>query len=231
MKAYKIIASGSYRIAKNDIVSFSDLEVIIPFNDIDVVEQALIKRFAPMMIMKNSKRFPDRLKTIREVFIDEIEEIDHKFSFYSKDIKKMEYEELMDLAAAYHLYTIPLYKKTSIRVAREKAYLVYSDKVLGKEIDPKAATYDYMSLPPLKAEAPFKADRERKLTNAEVLRGELKESNSRGETKEVVAETMPSSQGSSLSLSDLKAIADSKKIQYNPNIGYDKLYERVFKVA
>ena len=227
-KAYKATVSGSYRYGNKEMASFQNLEVILPYNDIDVVTQALIKRFVPMAILKDNKKYPDRLTSIREVFIDEMEEIDHNFSYIGKDIKKMDYAELMDLAAAFHIISIPLYQKASIRSAREKAYVAYSNMNFGTNYSHKDEDFDFMGLPPLKAEAGCKADRVRKRTNAEVLSGEVNPDGGRGRTEIVAPKETPSSVGNVLSLEELKQIADGKNISYNPQIGYDKLYARIF---
>ncbi len=212
MKALNIKISGSYRKAKREIVDFDGLSGTIPFCDTDVALMHIRSRYAPMWIM-NDKRFKDRLSSIREVHLDEMTETDSNFSYIGKDIKEMSHEELQDLATVFDLRRVPLYKKSSLRETRVWAYVSYAEHVNGEHIDNKAEDFNFADLPPLIVLEGGRREESGKISNEDVIQAEQESTSTPKQT---------------MSLSDLKQIADQRGIKYSPNIGYDKLYERLY---
>lgn len=207
MEAKKITVSGNYRKAQRGIVDFSNLSGIVPGADEDVLMMHVMSRYVPMWVDKDPK-YKDRLTSVREVFIDTIEEVkEHKFSFIGKNIQDMTMEELQDVATAFDLRSIPLYKKASLNATREAACIEYLAKVSGNIIDTKDPRYDYAALPLIKTEDKVRRDKTGKVTSEEYFSMQAN-----GE----------------MDLESLKKLADSKGIVYSPNIGYDKLYSRIF---
>lgn len=216
MKALKVTISGDYRKSKRDIVDFEEVTGVIPACDHDVAYLHIRSRYVPMWIGR-SEKYKDRLQSVRAVHLDELKETAAEFSFVGKDIKEMSHEELQDLATAYDLRRVPLYKKSGLRETRTIAYVEYHNAVakVGAPLDMRSSDFDYNSLPSLKATEGSRRDLTRKKTNDEVITAEMA-----GDNSEQV-----------ISLDELKKIAEQKGIQHHPNIGYDKLYAKIFQQA
>ena len=212
MKALKVKLSGSYRKAKREIVDFEGIEGIVPFCDPDVAYMHIRKRYVPMWIA-GKKEFTDRLSSVREVHVDEMEEIEHSFSYVGKDIKEMTFEELQDLATAFDLREIPLWKKTSLVHTRTIAYAAYSKKVLNAEVDYQGEGFSLANVPSVVVKEGNRREKTGKVTNEDIINAEM---------------SSPSVPKHTMDLDDLKKIADQRGIEYHPNIGFDKLYERLY---
>ena len=228
VKALKITISGSYRTATKDIVDFEDVSGVIPFVDEDLAAMHVRGRYAVLWVkaeMKgDEKMYPKRVEDMRQVFIDNIEEIQiDQFSYIGKNIKELSYKELQDLATAKDLRRIQLPKELSgmsLREMRETAYLQYSEHVLKIEIehnseDPEGnSMIDYAKLPPLHVDGEgARRDEMVKLNNDDII-----------EQEQVSTKT----EDSALSLEDLKEIATSKNLKFHPNIGFDALHAKVY---
>ena len=214
-KVYKVTISGSYRTDEiGKYADYQDVQGIIPFCDADIAKMHVIRRYSTMWIKKNPQKYPRRLNSMRQCFVDGLDEAEGELSFIGKDIKKMSWEELQDLACAKDIREIPFFQKGSLRTAQEKAYQLYSAQVLKSPIDTNKDDYNFGKLPPLFVGSISRRDDTVKLTNDEVLDME--------QDKKV-------SPKQALSLVELKQIADAQDIKYHPSVSYDKLYERVFK--
>lgn len=211
-KAWKVKISGSYRTAKREIVDYQGVDGIIPFCAEDVAFMNIRARYASMWIGKDPK-YTERLYSIREVYLDEIEEIEAEFSYVGKGIKSLTFEEMQDLATAKELRRIPLFKATSLREAQIIAYTEYSTKVLLEPLDSKTPDFNYAKLPDIKIDGDVRVDKTVKLTNEDIIRQEQSNSTMSKPT---------------LTLAELKQIAKNKEIKYHPNIGYDTLYGKIF---
>ena len=222
MKALKVTISGSYKTAQGDIIDFEDVQGVIPLVDEDHAFMHIKSRYAAVWVKstmngKGEKEYPDRIEKIREVFIDETSEVDSDFSYVGKDIKKMTYEELQDLATAKDLRYIPLPKFSSgfsLRDARVRGYISYSEKVMNKTIDQNDQDFNYADLPALFVDGEARKEISKKITNDEIIDQEA--SNTTGKAKD------------NLTLEDLKSIADKKGINYHWNVGFDKLYSMLY---
>lgn len=212
MKAYKVTVSGCYHAAQDKIIDFSGLTGVIPFQDEEIATMHIRKRYARMWIM-NDPKFRERIKRIRECYVDDLEVVDAEFSFVGKDIRAMSQEELQDLATAKDLRLIPLYKMGSEREARIKAYAAYSEEVLKEPVPYKEVGFNLMKQPPIIVnDSAWRKDTTKKLTNDEVLSREA--DNMAGKT--------------SMSRSELEQIAKSQNVTFHPSISDAKLYERLY---
>ena len=247
--------SGSYKTSDKHIESFDDVTGIMPALDEDKAIQMIIRRYARVWISQAKKKNAEgqeldefkyrHIQRIREVFVDNVEDADDlegkTLSYVGKNIMEMNFEELQDLAAAKDLSCIPLYKVGSLAHARRVAFSEYAIKVLGlEEYAPgdkkmKFNLYDFRvsGFNPARFAA-IKADGEirRDMTHVADIEESLDVENLRMQKK--LSEDAPKAPGQPagrLTLDQLKAIADSKSIQYNANIGFDKLYERIYGKA
>lgn len=213
MKALKITISGSYRSVEK-YVDFSNIEGVIPFNREDIAEMHIRGRYARMWIMDN-ERFKDRLQSVREVYIDKMDEAEHDFSFVGKDIREMTQAELQDLATAKDLREIPLYKISGERHARTVAYAAYSNQILKQEVKYRAEGFNLMKQPPIiVADQAWRMDSTKKLTNDEIMDAE----------KDMDAPTV----GTKMSRAELEQIATNQGISFKGNWSDDKLYKAIY---
>lgn len=224
MKALKVTVSGAYKTANGDIIDFEDISGVIPFVGTEHAKMHVRSRYASEWV-RNAKKadgepmFTSRIDIMRQVFIDDIEEVEYDFSYVGKDIKKMSYEELQDLATAKDLRTIPLPKYVSgvdIREMRTKAYVEYSTEVKGDVISERDPDFDFAKLNPLFVDGEARIETAKKLTNDEIIEQEQK----------ITSGTIKDN----LTLEDLQKIAKDKGIKHHPMMGFDKLYSLVYNV-
>lgn len=149
MKSYKVNVSGVYYLHSGDQVDFEFKGKLVPFNkDMERVEADIRRRFAPMWIMLDDNY--KRLKTMRLVFIDKIEEgPDHNFGFEGRDIRTLGMEEMQYLASAANLLAVQLFRKTDLRTMRSTCYYEYSERVLGQKIEEPPDLFNVMTADPL----------------------------------------------------------------------------------
>lgn len=238
----RVTISGSYFTANRDVIDFDNVSGLIPNVDDDLAAMHVRGRYAVMWIKAAKKKdgeplYPERIDSMRQVFIDNIEEVDGDLTFVGKDIKQMSDAELQDLATAKDLRVIPLPKElsgVSLREARQTAYQQYGAIILGmndspmlnpdparalpveKRINPALEGYNFAALPPMIVDGELRRDNMKKLTNDEVLELEGR--------KRPINSTVKST----LTIDDLKALADEKSIPYHKDIGFDALHEKIF---
>lgn len=239
MKALKVTISGSYKTSQGEIVDFEDVSGVVPFVEEEYAAMHVRGRYVAVWVKSAVKKdgeklYTDRIEHVRQVFIDDMEEVEHDFTYVGKNIKEMTYEELQDLATAKDLRYIPLPKSQSgldVREARMRAYLAYSEKVVNNFIDVKDPPPAYCDetknpdgsssfalnlskMPALVVDGEVRVEISSKITNDEIIQQE--QDNAMGKPKE------------NLTLEDLKDIADKKNIKYHWNIGFDKLYAMLY---
>lgn len=244
MKALKVTVSGSYKTAGGDIVDFEDVSGVIPFVDEEHAKMHVRGRYASEWVRSaegetGKKIYPDRIEKMRQVFVDDMVEVNENFSYVGKDIKKMTYEELQDLATAKDLRAIPLPKKISgvdIREMRQKAYLDYRAKVMNDPIDENRPPVEYADevrnveggvdlifnfskVPELIVDGGTRVETSGKLSNDDIIEQEQKPMMNNETLKDT------------LTLEDLKKLADDKGIKYHWNVGFEKLYAILFNGA
>ena len=214
MKAFKITFSGSYKASNNDVFGFENLEVTVPYQEIDVALMHARARHLPMALAVKLRQGGGEvslkaIKQIRESFDDSMEEIEYEFSFENKDIRSLTFEEIQDVALMYDLREVPAYKVGSLRHQLNVLYGIYSTLVLKNKIDYKAEYFNVVDLPPIYIGGTSRVSREMKATFKQ----------------EDGPQDIPTD-----SLEALKKIADSKGIKYHHRVGYDKLYEQIYGV-
>lgn len=235
----KVTISGSFKTAGKDIESFENVVGIMPRLDDDKVQQMVVRRYAKIWVGKERKRdangkFTDEPKyrfinKIRQVFIDSVEDNDEApdavLSYVGKNIMDMNFEELQDLAAAKDLSRVPLYKVNSLVHARRVAWAEYATKVLGAvgpEFDNNNAAFHPNKHEPIIADAVIRRDGGHVATIEETI--DRENLAMQGKAKANVTDTS----ASKLTLENLKAIADEKKINYHKNISYDALFAKLY---
>ena len=220
MKALKVTISGSYSSSGKDIVDFDNVEGIIPFTDEEHAAMHVRSRYANEWVKAEKKKdgekmYPDRIELMRQVFIDDIEEVEADLSFISTDIKKMSDRELQDLATYKNLMKIPLPKPqsgSSLREMREIAYVEYVDKIMGDYVDPNSPDFNFSKLDAIIINPDAKAAKHETKSIDQSIDDEVSDEDDEDE----------------MTLDELKAIADEKGIVYHHRIGFDKLYAKVY---
>jgi hypothetical protein len=222
-KALKVTISGSYISADKEVFDYNKVTGIIPYQDEDIAFMHVKDRYAAIWITSD-ERFKNRVYKLREVFIDSMEEIDHDFSYVGKDIRELNIEELQDLATAYDLREIPLWRKGSVRHAQNVAYAEFGTKVLARKGLDHRKGLNVAKLPPIVIDAGMRRDDTKKFTNEQVIAGFQ-------QTEDAGKEDGVENAEGALSLDDLKEIADGQGIKYHPAIGFDSLYKKVYPDA
>ena len=249
-KTLKVTISGSFKASDNDIESFENVTGIIPAletepdgrDKISKAHQMVIRRYAQIWVAQAKKKGPDGKPTderkykpvqrIRRVFVDSIEDNDERpndvLGYVGKDIMAMNAEDLQDFAAANDLSAVPLYKTNDLVSTRRVAWSEYARKVLGL-VGPEYMWTDENFNPnnhqPIIADDKIRRYKGHVAPIEETIDREMVA----GSKKAKEHKNEPS--GSLLTLPQLKAIADEKKISYNKNIGFDQLYKKVYGEA
>lgn len=77
-------------------------------------------------------------------WVDDVKKDDREPSFVGKNLKELNWDEVQELAIAYDLTKVPLYRTCSLREARVSAYKEYCNVVKGKNLDD---SFDYAVAP------------------------------------------------------------------------------------
>jgi len=222
MKALKVTISGSYKTSQGEIVDFEDVSGVIPFVDEAHAMQVMRRRYAAtwisgMRTKDDKKVYPERIDSVRQVFLDDIVETEHNFSYVGKDIREMSFDEIQDLGTAKDLREAPLPKNVSgmsLREAREKTYLAYSKVILRNPINHHLEGYNFAKLPKIIVDGDIREETSGKITNDDIIAQEQKIS--QGTTK------------TALSMDDLKKIAADRGIEVHHRTGFDTLHAQIF---
>lgn len=236
-----VVISGSFRATDKEIESFDNVRGIIPRLSQDVqpgdtlskAEQMIITRYAPIWIGRARKanepeaKLYKTVQKVRQVFIDSIDDNDDEgvLDYVGMDVMKMNFEQLQDFAAANDLSAVPRYKVNSLAHARRVAWSEAARKIHG--LEGPEYMWTNQAFNPSRHE-PLIADAHVRLSGAKGA--DIEETIDRealalqGKAKANV--TDPSQ--SRLTLDQLKAIADEKKVPYAKNIGFDQLYSKVY---
>jgi hypothetical protein len=215
MKLLKLTLSGTY--GKREDAKDYEVEGTIPFVDEDRAHQAAVRRYAAMWI---SKKYGERPKKVREVYMDDCKEVEGTLSLIGKNVKEISYEEVQDLAVLKNL-KLPGYKSGGLRVNREaaiKEYLLNVKKVPADKVN-KIMQMKFADLPDLIIEHDEYVAEE-VVSEAVSLNKELAEFGVQVKEEEVKNEEY--------SLQELKDLATAKGIKFHPNIGFDTLKKKVF---
>jgi len=204
MKALKVKTSGTFINRRNEIEDYQGVEGVMPFVEDDgIVLSALRGKY--MQYWLRDKGF--NVKSIREVYIDSIEETEKDFSYVGKNINDLSLMEIQDLAVAKELL-IP--SKGGLAYLRKRAYMAMYNHLF------KTNLTDVDQIEGLTEEIVINKKLEKKpvkvITPEKSIEMEIKSINKEKYT-----------------LDDLKTILDKKGIKYHHRAGFDKLYELAFK--
>jgi hypothetical protein len=237
-KTLKVTCSGSFKASDGDIESFDNIVGIIPALDEDKALQMVVRRYAIIWIGRAKKTVNGaeepkykRVMKVRQVFIDSIEENDDApnavLSYVGKDIMEMNFEELQDFAAANDLSGVPLYKTCSLQHARRVAWSEAARKIHGM-VGPEYM-WTNQAFKPAQHE-PITADAIVRRAGGHVadIEETIDRANLELQGKGKFTANDPQANDSKLSLDQLKAIADDKKVKYHPTIGYKQLYDKIY---
>lgn len=227
-KFLEITISGSYKNGKKDIIDFEDLKGKIPYCDENDgwASAHTRNRYAHNWIKnaknsKGEKLYPDRILKVRQVYIDEIEVTKGTLSFVGKDLKKLNKDELQELAVNKCINEIPLpTMEMSIRDMRVRAYIAYVKKIHKKELKLNEVETSWMNMPEIILDAKSRIEKGKKLTNDEVIQVEM--DNASTASPEVF-----------LTLKDLKELAVEKNLDYDEQMDetalHSFLYGKLFR--
>lgn len=246
-KTIKVTISGSYRSANRQIESFDGVVGYMPTLAEDKVNQMAIKRYARIWVAQAKKEDGEpkfkHISNIRQVFVDSIEDNEEKpnalLSYVGKNIMKMNFEELQDLAAANDLSGIPLYKSGALITAQRVAFSEYAIKVLQLEeyaptdkqekfnlYDHRTSGFNPHKFEPIIADDVIRRNDAGKMTNEEVIEAESQPVRRKG-GKDVGG----ASKDTRLTFEQLKSIAVQRNIAFNKGVSYEVLYKKVYGKA
>lgn len=106
------------------------------------LETLLMRRFIPMAIAENKKM--ETCSRVKTIHISDVQKMNNECSLQGKNILAMSEKEIQELACLFDLYEIPLPRKMSLSELRERAFEIYSERVLGIPLkeDKDKAKYD-----------------------------------------------------------------------------------------
>jgi len=136
VKMMKLTVSGSFKTqpgSDKDRCNFASITGVVEFAPYDYHIQ-FAQRMLPIWLEKSKKYKDTNYEGYIKVYVDDDEEVEGISACIGKDIKQMDWKELMSLACYKKLREIPLYKSGDIRRARERAYAVYEEKINGKQV-------------------------------------------------------------------------------------------------
>lgn len=233
-KTLKVTCSGSYKASDGDIESFDNVVGIIPAVDEDKANQMVIRRYAAIWIGRERKKVNGvitedakykRVTKVRNVTIDSIEDNDDSLDYIGMNVLDMNFEQLQDFAAANDLSAIPLYKASSLHHARRVAWSEAARKINGW-VGPEFM-WTNQDFKPAQHE-PIIADGQIRRAGGHVADIEETIDRANLELQGKGKFTVNDPSDSKLTLQQLKAIADDKKVPYHASIGYAQLYNKIY---
>ena len=215
--------SGSYYNSRDEVIDFDAIKGKIPYCDEEngVGSMHVRGRFAEKWIKEQlnddgDPKYPDRIKKLRQVFIDDVQETTGKLSFVGKNIKELSLDEMQELAVAKDLRFIPLPNAgLSKRDILIRCYVAYAEKVLMKTIKYQEADFNFAKLPAIILDGGTRIDTSEKITNDEMIEREQKDTSTDDPKKR-------------FSLAELKQLANSKNIGYDKELDKDMLFEYLY---
>lgn len=232
-KAWKVTITGDYRKTREEYIDFKPIVGYLPYVEEDLMMQAVRKRYAQIWLM-NSPQAPTSLYNMRRVDVDKFEVVEHEFSYIGKSIAEMDMLELQDLAVACDLRRVPIFKKVSLRVMQNIAYAEYAKQVLQWKprsqrpedltaykllTDDRADGFNVARNKPIVVGAMQHRDTRKKLTNDEYLDAE---------SRSTSLDNAPNEKETTLTIDELKQMADQQGIVYSHNIKFETLYNKIY---
>ncbi len=224
--------SGNYHNSKKEIIDFERVVGKIPYCDEEggVGSMHVRGRFASKWVREavgeNGKPlFPERIHKMRQVFVDDVQEVTGTLSYVGKDLKDLSVDEMQELAVAKDLRFIPLpntgYSKRDMQI---RAYVAYADKVLRKNVKWQADEFNFAKLPPIILDSRGRKDVSQKITNEEIIEREQKQTVTKYGAKD--------DPRNRFTLPELMILADNKQIEYDASeVTFDELYAKLFTAA
>lgn len=125
----KVTISGYY-LSNGSKVDYNNVDVQMPECDEGYILSEVINRMIPQKFSdaKQSYSAPGKC------YIDKVTKTKSKPSFNGKNIKELGWVEIEDLAIAYNLRSVPLFRSSSLVDARIKAYQEFCNKVKGMDL-------------------------------------------------------------------------------------------------
>lgn len=227
-KVWEVKISGSYRGRDKKYHDFVGIEGVLPYVPEEFMLQLVRKRYAIMWLAKELKD-SGNIKSIREVWIDSQKKGEAVLTYIGKNIAEMTPEELQDVATACDLRVIPVYRSTSLRPMQNIAYAAYAKNVLHLKpkgtsekakldyrllTDHRADGFNLMKNPAIIVGGAMRRDDSKKVTNDEYL--DMEETITKGNPK------------TTLTMDELKMLADQKNISYDETTSFDELFEELY---
>lgn len=224
-KLLEYTLSGSYRNSNAEIVDFDGVKVVVPKNAEDVCFMHIKTRYAVQAVSADPRYSKERAGRIRQLFVDNVKEVDGELSFAGKNLKELSEREMQDLATFYDLRGIPLPTRQSgfsLREMRVRAYAEYVERVQkGKRVQWREGKFDFAKAANIILEggaaAAPRVEKEGKITNEQIIQ------------KEQETTTTSDDPAERFTLAELKQLADENKISYDDETATVKeLYARLF---
>lgn len=212
-KMRKCIISGVFRTGQAHMAQKVDFDGVVGYMPVGNEENILshiLYRIGAQWIKDDARYAEKRCEVIEQVFVDngknsKGEIVDYKNPIIGKSLKDLNWPELQMFAIHHNLLGIPVPNQCSLRDAKEKAYKEYYSKVKMMGI----GNMSYNDLPDIiTSEDDIAVDNEEKISNEEILNS--------------------SNPDSEYTIEQLKEMAKQRGIDFHPNIGYKKLYEKLF---
>jgi hypothetical protein len=130
---FKVTVSGNYRTnnGSGETVDFDNVVGLMPECDEKMVLSHVGARFIGDWINDDPRYKGKRFNSARSTYVDGIEVVKGLPRCNGKDIRKMEWSDIQDLAVAKNLLRIQTKNTVDLRVARGVAYMEYA-KLVGK---------------------------------------------------------------------------------------------------
>lgn len=209
---YELEISGYFTTGANgDKIDFDGVKVYLPSCNLDNA-LSYIKYRVGAWYIKQDERYSDyRIDNLTVVYIDtEPKKVEKENPISNKSVKEMNFFELQMFAIQHNLFLVPLINQVSLREAKEKALREYYEKVLR---NPLKDDLLYGNIPDVKV-------KEDEIIIAEDVK--------RIDSDKAINISLKKEEGRDFSFEELKKLAKESGIDFHPNIGYDKLYSKIF---
>ncbi len=222
--------TGNYHNSKKEIVDFQDVVGKIPFCDEEenqIGSMHVRGRYAEKWVREavnkdGTKKYPERIHKMRQVFIDDVKLTTGKLSYVGKDIKELSIDEMQELAVAKDLRGVPLPNSgMSKRDMLIRTYVAYADRVLLKKIKYQEEGFNFAKLPSIILDGKSRKETSKKLTNEEVI--------AREQQPTLTGLGEKDDPRKRFSLDELKEIAGQKGLVYDTDKEGEALFDDLYK--
>lgn len=134
----KVKISGYYRSGKEN-VDFNT-EVKMP----ECANMKILSNVQNRVIHRIFKDSEKPYSAAGKCWVDDVEKDDTEPSFVGKNLKMLDWNEIQEVAIAYDLTKVPLYRTCSLREAREAVYKEYCTIVKDRKLE---ADFNYAMAP------------------------------------------------------------------------------------